>query len=340
MRAVAVTDVGKLEFVELPMPEVRPYECLVKMTACGLCNGTDLKQIDGTLGNVREQYPMILGHEAVGEIVQVGPQVKSFKVGDIITDPVPAVDDKMYNSGCAGFCEYGVVQDHAVMEEQGLGNDVKRWLSDRAAVVRADMSPVDAAMLVTFKETYSAVKNFGIGAGSDVLIYGDGPNGLSLAALARVSGVAWVGMVGHWDSRLARAAEAAKLDLAINSGEQDVADALAGKKVDVVIDAVGRVAIIEEGFRAVKKLGKVGVFGVLRNTEPDLSIRAIPTGSSLQMLSWPVGANDVHDEVVEMVQTGRLTPSDFYSDVDTWDNIEDAVAKVRARDAFKIVLTM
>ncbi len=340
MKAVAVTDVGKIEFVELPAPKFHDYECLVKMTACGLCNGTDLKHIDGTLGNVREQYPIILGHEAVGEVVEVGRKVKNFKVGDMITDPVPAVDDPRYNSGCAGFCEYGVVQDHEVMQELGLGDDAKRWLSDRANVVRAEMAPVDAAMLVTFKETYSAAKNFGIGGGTDVLIYGDGPNAVSLAALARVNGAAWLGMVGHWDSRLARAAEVAKLDQTINSNDADVATALAGRKVDVVIDAVGRVAIIQDGFRCVKRLGKVGVFGVLRNTEPDLSIRAIPTGASLQMLSWPVGANDVHDEVVDMVATGALKPSVFYSEVDSWGNIEDAVARVRSRDAFKIILTI
>jgi len=340
MKAIAVTDVGKVESVELPVPKFTEYECLVKMTACGLCNGTDLKHIDGTLGNVREQYPVILGHEAVGEIVEVGAKVRNFQVGDIITDPTPAIDDRRYHSGCAGFCEYGVMQDLEVMRAEALDQSAFRWLTDRAALVRTQMSAADAAMLVTFKETYSAIKNFDVGRDMSVLIYGDGPNGLSLAALAREAGADWVGVVGHWDSRLERIAETAQADQTINSKDEGVADALGGKQVDLVIDAVGSTSIIKDGFRVLKKLGRLGVFGVLKNTEPDLSIRTIPNGACLQMLSWPVGANEVHDEIVEMVASGRLTPSDFYSEVSSWENIEEAIRKVRSREAFKIVLTI
>ena len=340
MKALAVTAVGKVEFVDLPMPEVRDYECLVKMTACGLCNGTDMKHIDGTLGNVQDQYPIILGHEAVGVVVEVGPQVENFRIGDVITDPAPAVDDETYRPGCAGFCEYGVVQDLAEMRAHGVEKTAFRWLTDRAGLVRVPMSPEDAAMLVTFKETYSAVRNFGVRPGMQVVVYGDGPNGLSLATFARMAGADWVGMVGHWDERLARAADVAKVDLAVNSKDEDVTAALGERRVDLVVDAVGSTSIVKQGFRVLKKLGKLGVFGVLKNTEPDLPIREIPNGASLQMLSWPVGANDVHDEVVRMVQHGDLRPSDFYSHVDGWENIEAAIQSVRSRDAFKVILTI
>ena len=340
MKAVAVVDVGKLEFVELPMPKFTEYECLVKMTACGLCNGTDMKHIDGTIGHGPERFPEILGHEAVGQVVEVGSKVRNFKVGDLITDPVPAVDDKTCRSGCAGFCEYGVMQDLEVMKEDGVDESAFRWLTSRAGVVRVEMKPEDAVMLVTFKETYSAIKNFGVGEGTEVLIYGDGPNGLSLASFARLSGASWVGVVGHWDDRLERIARVAGVDQTVNSHRQEISAALRGRPVDLVIDAVGSVDIIQEGFRALKRLGKLGVFGVLKNTEPDLPIRAIPNSAALQMLSWPVGADDAHDEVVDLVQCGKLIPSEFYSAVDSWENIEEAVRKVRSREAFKIVLRM
>jgi len=202
------------------------------------------------------------------------------------------------------------------------------------------MAPQDAVMLVTFKETYSAIKNFGVGRGTEILIYGDGPNGLSLAALARIAGAGWIGVVGHWDERLERIAKVANVDQTINSHCEEVPAALQSKQVDLVIDAVGSVAIIQEGFRALKRLGKLGVFGVLKNTEPDLSVNAIPNSASLQMLSWPVGAQDFHEEVVDLVQTGKLNPSDFYSEVDSWHNIKEAVRKVRARETFKVILTM
>ena len=340
MRAVAVTGVGTLEFVEVPAPTLRDYECLVRITACGLCNGTDLKHIDGTLGNIRERFPIILGHEAVGEVVEVGSEVTSFSVGDLITDPVPAIDDDRYDPGCAGFCELGVVQDLEAMARLGLGREALRPLSGRAGVVRVPMAPEDAAMLVTLKETLSAVRNFRVGPGMDVLIYGDGPNGLALATFARREGAAWVGVVGHWDDRLERVRAVARADQVINSHTEDVAAALGSRTVDLVIDAVGRVAIIRAGFLVLKRLGTVGVFGVIRNTEPDLSIRAFPNGAAVRMLCWPIGAQETHQEVVELVASGTLTPSDFYSEVDSWENIEEAVRKVRSREAFKIILTL
>ena len=340
MRAIAVTDVGKVEFVEVPMPAVRDYECLVKITACGLCNGTDIKTIVGTLGNIREQYPVILGHEAVGEVVEVGSEVRSYRVGDLITDPVPAIESETYGPGCAGFCEYGVMQDAEAMRQLGVAEAGARPLAWRAAAARATMPPEDAAMLVTFKETYSAVGNFGVEPGMDVLIYGDGPNGLSLAFFARHLGAGWITAVGHWDKRLERLATVAKVDQTINSRAQEVAAAVGERRFDLAIDAVGSVAILREAGRLLKPCGRLGVFGVLRNTEPDLSIRAIPNGVALQMLQWPVGANEVHDPVVGMVQDGTVKASDFYSHVDSWENIEDAIAKVRSRDAFKVILTI
>ena len=340
MKAVAVTDVGKIEFVELPMPRFREYECLVKTVVCGLCNGTDLKHIDGLVGDSHHRHPFILGHEAVGRVVEVGAKVKKFKIGDLITDPVPAAEDPRYNYICAGFCEYGVMQDTQVMKEMGLDRGAYRRFWDRAGVAPSDMNPAAAAMLVTFKETYSAVKNFGVGEGADVLIYGDGPNALSLAAMARARGAAWIGMVGHWDERLERAARVARIDQGINAKRAEAQAALDGRRVDIVIDAVGRAGIIQEGFKALKRLGKLAVFGVLRNTEPALDIRAIPTGASLQMLSWPIGANDVHEEIVDMAVSGKIKPSEFYTEVDSWENIEDAVRRVRSREAFKIILTM
>ncbi len=340
MKAIAAIDVGKLEFVELPMPELREYECLVRMRACGLCNGTDLRVIDGTLGNVREKYPVILGHEGVGEIVEVGAKVRNFGLGDIITDPATAVEDPGYRSDCAAFCEYGIMQDLEVMRELGLGQDAVRFLARRACVVRADMAFEDAAMLVTFKETYSAVRNFGVQPGMDVLIFGDGPNSLSLTFFTRHLGAGTVTVVGHWDERLGRFTTVAKVDRVINSNQQDVGETLGGERFDLVIDAVGSTSTVREGLPFVKPCGKLGAFGVLRNTDEDLPIRAIPNGVCLQMLQWPVGANDVHDEVVGMVQDATIDPKDFYSQVDTWENIEEAVHRVRAREAFKIILTI
>ena len=57
MKAVAAVAPGRVEVVEIPMPEIADYECLVKVRACGLCNGTDLKIIDDEVSTVPVRVP-------------------------------------------------------------------------------------------------------------------------------------------------------------------------------------------------------------------------------------------------------------------------------------------
>ena len=84
MQAAVVTAVnGPWEVKEVPQPELGPNQVLVKMHASGICY-TDVHQ---TLGHIPGAFPRILGHEPVGEIVEVGPGVTSRKVGDRVGVP-------------------------------------------------------------------------------------------------------------------------------------------------------------------------------------------------------------------------------------------------------------
>ena len=62
---------GGAALVTLPMPEPAPYQALVRMEACGVCNGTDSKIIHHTF-KLFDRYPTLLGHEGVGRVVQRG----------------------------------------------------------------------------------------------------------------------------------------------------------------------------------------------------------------------------------------------------------------------------
>ena len=86
MKGLAVHENRKLQIVELPMPEYNEYQALVKVLACGICNGTDSKIIHGTFKGV-DTYPILLGHEAVGKVVETGKHVKYLKPGDIVLLP-------------------------------------------------------------------------------------------------------------------------------------------------------------------------------------------------------------------------------------------------------------
>ena len=85
MRAMVLNAVGQpLEQVELPIPQPRAKEVLVKVLACGVCR-TDLHLVDGELPDV--PTPIIPGHEIVGEVVRAGPDASSELVGSLVGIP-------------------------------------------------------------------------------------------------------------------------------------------------------------------------------------------------------------------------------------------------------------
>ncbi|MBR3245815.1 MAG: alcohol dehydrogenase catalytic domain-containing protein [Parasporobacterium sp.] len=69
--------------IDIPIPKIADDCVLTKTISCGVCNGTDSKILHGTFKGV-DTYPCLLGHEANGEVVEVGSKVKQWKVGDRI----------------------------------------------------------------------------------------------------------------------------------------------------------------------------------------------------------------------------------------------------------------
>ena len=99
MRAVAVFEPGKVGIVEVATPRPDPYEVLVKSEIAYICNATDRKVVSGHFpGMGREAYPLLLGHETVGRVVEKGAKVRSFAVGDRVLGGL-VISPEGYGSG-------------------------------------------------------------------------------------------------------------------------------------------------------------------------------------------------------------------------------------------------
>ena len=112
MKTLVVDRKGKLSIEEIPVPSYGECQALVKMKSCGVCNGTDMKLIHGTFKNFNS-YTAILGHEGVGEVVEVGARVTGLKKGDIVL--LPFLEENVGNltPGWGAYSEYAVVGDPA-----------------------------------------------------------------------------------------------------------------------------------------------------------------------------------------------------------------------------------
>lgn len=100
MRAMVLEQVGQpLQLRDLPLPKPQPHQVLVRVRACGVCR-TDLHVFDGELSNPK--LPLILGHEIVGEVVEVGESVAGLREGQRVG--IPWLGE---TCGTCLFCEHG-----------------------------------------------------------------------------------------------------------------------------------------------------------------------------------------------------------------------------------------
>ena len=119
MKGIFVVDKNKIDILDLPEPELKPYEALVQVEACAICNSTDWKLIEGEF--FRGNYPMLLGHESVGRVIRIGEKVRSYRVGDRVLRSTLRDEHIPFQGGRScwgGFVEKAIVVD--VWAEQGL----------------------------------------------------------------------------------------------------------------------------------------------------------------------------------------------------------------------------
>ena len=335
MKAVAVVEPGEVETVEIPRPSIEKHECLVKIVSSGLCNSTDLKIIDGELSDMTVPFPVILGHEGVGEVVEVGSRVLNWQIGERMLNPIGrTAPGTPYQRMWANMVEYAVVQDRAVMRE--LGMDAP-GIAHYERKLPGGLDGVDCGVLLTLMEILSGVRNFGIAEEANVLVYGDGPVGLGLCQFSKHEGAEWVACVGHHDDRLRRVGDLGHADMLINSREVEVAEAVGDRRFDLVIDAVGSVDIIIEGAKFLEPGGKVGAYGVMKKKYADVNLLDLPNHAVVHLLNFPHGQFEVQDEVARMILDGQVNPKDYYSHVMPYEQAAEAVEMIRKREAFKIV---
>ena len=100
MKALLLTEYKQLEVTDMPQPEIGPDDVLVRVKACGIC-GSDIHGYDGSSG--RRIPPLVMGHEAAGEIAQIGSNVTTLSEG------MPVTFDSMVSCGRCHFCRRGQI---------------------------------------------------------------------------------------------------------------------------------------------------------------------------------------------------------------------------------------
>lgn len=341
MRGIVAAGDGKVEIVrDVPMPETGPYEALVKMKSCGFCNGTDFHIIHGEMPVAVDSFPTLLGHEGVGDIVELGSKVRNYKVGDRIMNPIIKImPGTPYGCTWGAMCDYGIVQDQKAMLDDGMDISLLNPRQSECVRIPSHFDVIDGGCLITLNECFSAARNFDV-ADKDVLVYGAGPMGLATMKYMRYLGAKTIVVIDGVEERLELAKTLSGADETINYVKTDKKEALKGRVFDRVIDIVGLTSILIEGSHLLKPYGIVGSMGVLRNTDAVVDVTKLRNNTLLQMLNFPYGQFEITNENIELMEKGIIDPKDFYSHVMGVEEIEDVVKLVADKKTIKVILDL
>ena len=331
MKGIFVIAKDRTDVLELPEPEIGPYEALVQVEACGICNSTDWKIIEGEF--VSGAFPVLLGHESVGKVIEVGERVRSFQVGDRVLRSrledahVPFPGGR---SCWGGFVEKAIVTD--VWTQQDVAYNA---FPHPQQVVPAHITPVEGVAMITLKETISCLGNSDVRPGQSLAIVGTGPVAQTLAFFAKLQGIAPVVVFG----RRPRWAEAfARLGVDGYVAGDDMTSAreiLDRGGFDRAIEAVGARAALSRCLQVVKPDGRVNLYGIAPGSEPYLPDEM----SDPRVFRSAVAEAEAHDKLLEWVVQGKVTLSDWISHAMPWGEYRRGFDMIENKTANKVALT-
>ena len=344
MKAVIATGLGQLEIVQIPIPKPGPYQALVRNDRACVCNLTDSELLRGQFPGMEEAFPFALGHEGSGIIQEVGPKVSNFKPGDrTVGGLVLDLGMEGLESGWGGFCEYTLANDHEAMVEDGVADEGHGWLEVYEIQTRVDpdISPDEAVLLCTWREVLGAFRDFRLQPGDSVLIFGGGPVGLSFAKFGKLIGQGWIGLVDRHPEKQAKALQFG-VDAVFSPGHPDIGELekVRGKKLDVVIDAVGKPEIVANALPLVRRGGSICVYGFLSGQPLHLDQAKADYNFNLYVHQWPTRLfeKEAQGPVCDWVRRGDLRSEDFISHRFAIDDIAEAFSAIEGRKVIKAVL--
>lgn len=331
MRTAVYRGINDVRVETIPVPETSSGEVLVKINTCGIC-GTDLKKIH----TGSHDAPRVFGHEMSGTIVRVGEGVTGFAAGDRVMayHHIPCGEcyycrkqtfaqcDVYKKVGCTagfapsggGFAEYIRVMD---------------WIVRGGLVKIPDDIPFEqAAFLEPVNTCHKAVRLLSLQSDETVLVIGQGPIGILLAALARKTGAT----VLTSDLYPERHAIAAKfgLDHPLDARGDVAAAAKAatkGRGADVALLAVGGNTLIKVAMEAIRPGGRVVLFAQTQHAEATFDPAAVCMDEKTLMGSYSSSVS-LNEDVNRLVFDGYRSGFDLTSLISHRFSLEDAVAAI------------
>ena len=312
MKALMVKSPGDFALVEIDAPEIRDDEVLVRPLMVGMC-GTDLELIDGTIDPAYVDYPLVLGHEWVGEIRTNVAGVATAGDRVVVEGVVPCgVCDECRRGDtnrCVTYDEIGFTRAGAIAQSIAVPSRLIHRLEPT-------VNPMDAVLVEPMAVVWRALTRVPLRSGLRVVVVGDGTIALLATHMIRLFEPSTVVIVGRRD---------AQRPLALEAGADRFTTRQPTEQFDLVIEAAGNAASASSAIAlaargAIVILLGLATHGTVIDVAPDVVVNKdlIIQGSfSYTRTAWA--------QVVERVNARDLKPSFL---VTHRFDLEDAIAAI------------
>ena len=344
MKALLLTAPSQLDLVDFPAPQLADDEVLLRIRACGIC-GSDIHGWDGSSG--RRHPPLIMGHEASGEIIAAGPKVEKWRAGDRV-----AFDSTIYCGVCR-FCREGQInlcenrrvvgvspteyKQHGAFAEQLA-------LPARILYRLPDALPFDeAAMVEPVSIAVHAVQRIKAAKKDTAVVIGSGMIGLLVVQALKWAGARQIIAVDLADNRLALAKQLGATHT-LNSGNVDVVAEVAkltdGLGADVSLEVVGLTATVNLAIGVLKRGGSCVLVGNLSPKTQDFPLQAVVTKEIT--LTGTCGSAGEYPLCLDLIARGIINVKPMIEAVAPLSEGATWFSKLSAKDGgkyMKVILT-
>ncbi|HEX4004602.1 MAG TPA: zinc-dependent dehydrogenase [Acidobacteriaceae bacterium] len=333
MRAAVYRGVNDVRVETVPVPQIGAGEVLIRVQACGVC-GTDLKKIH----TGSHSAPRIFGHETAGVVAAIGEGVQNFSVDDrvIVYHHTPCGECYYCRKKTFAQCEaYKRVGCTAGFEPSGGGFAeyvrVMDWIVRRGLVKIPDGVPFEQAAFVEPVNTVlKGVRRLDLAPDETVLVIGQGPIGILLAALSARTG-AKVLTSDLYAERHALA-RAYGLNHPIDANRENVAAAAhaatEGRGADAVILAVGGNSLIRTAIDAARPGGRVLFFAQTQRGDAPFDPAVVCMDEKTLLGSYS-SSFEIEDDVEALVFGGYRNGFDLTPLISHRFPLEHAVEAIR-----------
>ena len=353
MKGYVLQSKGKAAWQDVPVPEIGPYDALIRPTAVATCT-TDIHLIKAAAWP--KAIGKVIGHEGVGVVEKVGSMVKDFKPGDRVVMPSAGSDFHHYRAQ-RGEAKYHQDLNAYFSDDPTIGGVFSELIKavdadNRLARIPEGVTDIQAVMVPDMLITgFTGVERMHIRFGENVLIMGVGPVGLMGVAAAALRGAGRIIAVGSRPCTLELARQYGATDIIdYKKGDilQQVMTLTGGEPVDSVLIACGGRAseVFTTAMRAVKFGGHVACVSLFFDDETvTLPMNVWEYGDMEKYLTGvlPQDGRDFFERLLLLVANGRVNPAPLVTHVlHGWDKLDEGLELMGSHnpEVIKVVITI